>query len=233
MAPVSNRPSTLSLKGRALQLLAQREQSRAELRRKLLPYAALEDAVASAPAAVPDEPAFDDRPDGLDHPLDGGVPVRRRRPSPTVARRPTVRQAAASPGAAARVDALLDWLEAHGHLSEARFVESRVHSRAARYGTLRIRHELAQHRVDLPGDTARALQDSEPARAAAVWQRKFGAAPPDAAARARQMRFLAGRGFSADAIRRAVPAVERGAATVRRGDDLGDDDDSAGEAADG
>src|SRR4051812_27638936 len=34
-------PSALSLKGRALQLLAQREHSRAELRRKLLPYAAL------------------------------------------------------------------------------------------------------------------------------------------------------------------------------------------------
>jgi regulatory protein len=38
-----------------------------------------------------------------------------------------------------------------------------------------------------------------------VWARKFGGEPPpDAAARARQMRFLAGRGFSADVIRRVL-----------------------------
>ena len=207
-----HRPSTLSLKGRALQLLAQREQSRTELRRKLLPYAALED------LAAPDGPAFDDRPDAA---------APDRRPSPTVDRRPTFRQAAASPTAVARVDALLDWLEANDHLSEARFVESRVHSRAARHGTLRIRQELARHHVALPDDTARALRDSELSRAAAVWQRKFGMPPADAAARARQMRFLAGRGFSAEAVRRTVPAP----AGRPRGER--DEDDPPGQPDDG
>jgi regulatory protein len=40
---------------------------------------------------------------------------------------------------AVEVDALLQWLETHGYLSESRFVESRVHARQARYGNQRIR----------------------------------------------------------------------------------------------
>lgn len=105
----------------------------------------------------------------------------------------------------AEVDALLDWLEAHNHLSSARFAESRVHVRSARYGNLRIHQELARHDIDLAADAVEALRATELARARAVWARKFGASPPgDAAARARQMRFLAGRGFSADVIRRVV-----------------------------
>jgi regulatory protein len=48
------------------------------------------------------------------------------------------------------------------------------------------------------------LQASELDRARAVWQKKFGEAPEDASARAKQMRFLAARGFGADTIRRVV-----------------------------
>jgi regulatory protein len=39
-----------------------------------------------------------------------------------------------------------------------------------------------------------------------VWRKKFGAPGEDASARVRQMRFLAGRGFSADVVRRVVQA---------------------------
>jgi regulatory protein len=109
-------------------------------------------------------------------------------------------------GDAAAVDALLDWLVAERHLSEARFVESRVHARAARFGTRRIAHELAQHGTALDPAAAQQLAATELARARALWQRRFGStpAPADAATRARQMRFLAGRGFAADVIRRVV-----------------------------
>jgi regulatory protein len=110
-----------------------------------------------------------------------------------------------APPIEAEVDALLDWLEAHNHLSPARFAESRVHVRSARYGNLRIHQELARHAVELDDDAAATLRATELERARAVWARKFGTSPPgDAAARARQMRFLAGRGFSADVIRRVV-----------------------------
>jgi regulatory protein len=103
------------------------------------------------------------------------------------------------------VEALLDWLAAHRYLSEARFVESRVHARSARFGNRRISQELAQHGAALDATTAERLKVTEFDRARAIWQRRFGTAPPaDAATRARQMRFLAGRGFPAEVIRRVV-----------------------------
>jgi regulatory protein len=41
-----------------------------------------------------------------------------------------------------------------------------------------------------------------------VWQRRFGGPATDAADRARQMRFLAGRGFDTEVIRRVVKATD-------------------------
>ena len=114
------------------------------------------------------------------------------------------RRAPLSPEALAEVDSLLGWLAANGLLSDARFVEARVRVRAARQGNLRIHRELAQHGLRLTPDETQALKDSELARARGVWTRKFGAAASDAAGTARQMRFLAARGFSADVIRRVV-----------------------------
>ena len=102
------------------------------------------------------------------------------------------------------VDQLLDWLEAHGYLSDARFVESRVHARAARQGATRIKHELARHGLALEPEQASALRETEFARAQALWQRKFGTVATDARERARQARFLAGRGFAAETVRRIV-----------------------------
>ena len=102
------------------------------------------------------------------------------------------------------IEALLDSLAASGLLSEERFTESRIHARAPRYGNLRIRQELAQHGVTLDADTAQALQASELDRARAVWARRYGGPASDAAGRARQARFLAARGFSADVVRRVV-----------------------------
>ncbi len=162
-----------SLKARALQWLAQREQSRAELRRKLLALARERAAMAAGAAA--------------DECIGAAGP------------------ASQAADAVAEVDALLDWLAAHRHLSDERFVEARVHARAARYGNLRIRQELARHGTVLDLATAEQLKTSELARAHAVWARKFGGEPArDAAGRARQMRFLAARGFSADVIRRVI-----------------------------
>lgn len=109
-------------------------------------------------------------------------------------------------GAAAEqeVDALLDWLTGKGLLSAERFVESRIHARAPRYGNLRIRQELAQHGVALEPDAADALQASELDRARAVWIKRYGGLAPDAAGRARQARFLTARGFSSEVVRRVV-----------------------------
>jgi regulatory protein len=124
------------------------------------------------------------------------------------AARPTGTEPADAPAAqdrSAEIEALLDWLAAQRYLSEERFVESRVNARARRFGNRRIAHELAQHGAALDAATAEQLAASELQRALAVWQRKYGSSPAaDAPARARQMRFLASRGFSAEVIRRVV-----------------------------
>jgi regulatory protein len=190
-----------SLKGRALAWLAQREQSRSELRRKLLRCALLEDKAAALSAAG-----------GADEFEAFGTPEPR---------------AASAAPAAERVEDLLNWLAAHNFLCEERFVESRVHARAARFGNLRIRQELKQHQLQVPPEIAASLRETELQRARAVRERKFEHWPHDAASRARQARYLAGRGFSPEAIGRALRAdppgtehnaVERSANRANDGD---------------
>ena len=141
--------ATLSLKGRALRLLSQREHSRAELVAKLAPHVQ----------------------DGDD------------------------------------LAAVLDDLQARDFISEARVAESVVHRRAAKLGTQRLVQELRGKGLDedLVRATADRLRATELARAQAVWQQRFGGQPatrPEE--RARQMRFLAGRGFAGDVVRRVV-----------------------------
>lgn len=150
--PGRRRRPPLSLKGRALRLLTQREHSRTELERKLAPHEE-------------------------------------------------------EPGQLARV---LDELQAKGFISQARVVESVVHRRAARFGAARIRQELAGKGVDAEAvaQAMASLRSTELERAREVWRRKFGQAAVDAAGRARQMRFLASRGFATEVIRRVVAGAD-------------------------
>ncbi len=101
-----------------------------------------------------------------------------------------------------QLDAALDHLERENFLSDARFAEQRIAQRSARFGTRRIIAELKQHVLDeaqLASLTAQ-LRDTELSRARAVWEKKFGSAPKTPAERAKQMRFLAMRGFDANTI---------------------------------
>jgi len=104
----------------------------------------------------------------------------------------------------------LTGLAADGLQDDGRFIESFVNSRLARgQGPLRIRADLRQRGI------AEALVESHLAAAAIDWiaaarearQRRFGATrPADFQERARQARFLAGRGFSQEQIQRAMGA---------------------------
>ena len=100
----------------------------------------------------------------------------------------------------------LDELQAKGFISEQRVIESVLNRRAAKLGTARIRQELQGKGLDPQAVSAAltSLQTSERARAFDVWRKKFGAPPQDAQAAAKQMRFLAARGFGAEIIRRVV-----------------------------
>ena len=144
--------ATISIKGRALRLLAGREHSRAELEKKLASHEA-------------------------------------------------------EPGELARA---LDELQAKGFISEQRVVASVLHRRAARLGTGRVRQELQAKGIgaEAVAQAVDQLRATEVERAREVWRKKFGEPAPDAAGRAKQMRFLAARGFGTEAIRRVVRGGE-------------------------
>jgi regulatory protein len=110
----------------------------------------------------------------------------------------------------AEIEAVLDELERAGWLSAERYVASVVHRRAARLGTARVKAELQGHGLDpaLVAEAVQQLRGSELERAREVWQRRFGTPPSDPAQRAKQMRFLAGRGFAGDVIRRVVQGAD-------------------------
>jgi regulatory protein len=100
----------------------------------------------------------------------------------------------------------LDELQAKGFINEQRVIESVLHRRAAKLGTARIKQELQAKGLE-PQAVSQALmglQATERERALAVWRKKFGTPPADAQEAARQMRFLASRGFSGEVIRRVV-----------------------------
>ena len=149
---------SLSVKGRALRYLAQREHSRAELERK------------------------------LDRHVEGS----------------------ADGPAKAQIAAALDELSAHGLISEARVAESVLASQAPRYGARRLRQTLQAKGLEpaLVAHTLQQARSTELERARELWRRRFGKAPADAAERARQVRFLAGRGFEGEVIRRVVRGLE-------------------------
>jgi len=104
--------------------------------------------------------------------------------------------------------ALLDALQAKGFIDEARVAESVLHRRAPLLGTQHVLQELRRKGLgdDLVQRAAAQLTGSELERARAVWTRRFGSAPAadTPQERARQMRFLASRGFAADVVRRVV-----------------------------
>ena len=139
--------NTLSLRERALNLLARREHSRAELARKLSPH-----------------------------------------------------------GEADEIAALLDKLEQRKQLSDARYTESLMHSRAGKYGSRRLAHELREKGVSeaLIADAVDGAREGDLDAARAAWLKKFGVLPGDAKGRARQYRFLLGRGFPSEVVRRVI-----------------------------
>ena len=98
------------------------------------------------------------------------------------------------------ISSLLDQFEEKGWLSDRRFAESWVADHRARAGNIKLAYDLRQQGVPL--DIIEAVIhyncESEIERARAVWQKKFGSAPSNAAEKARQIRFMQSRGFTSD-----------------------------------
>lgn len=107
---------------------------------------------------------------------------------------------------AEQLEAVLDDMAASRFLCLERFADSVVHRKAARFGTARIKAELAQHQ--LPSHVAdavvRSLRDTELERAHELWARRFGEVAATPQEQARQARFLMARGFAGEVVRRVV-----------------------------
>ena len=101
---------------------------------------------------------------------------------------------------------MLDALEAEGFLSERRVVEQILHARGSRFGARRIARELSEKGIaeEAIATALQALRSDEVERAQAVWRKKFAQPPRTPAERARQVRFLQGRGFSFDTIMKVL-----------------------------
>lgn len=129
------------------------------------------------------------------------------------------------------IDSVISRLQRENWQSDERFVENFVQSREQRWGNQKIIQALSQHDLDSESlaELKDDLKDSEYQRACEVWIKRFGAkygidsyAPEadvdyealdeeeqqsfeeQAKEKARQMRFLASRGFSADVVYRVV-----------------------------
>jgi len=101
---------------------------------------------------------------------------------------------------------LLDAFEAKNWLSDQRFAVSYVADHHTRAGSVKLAYDLRQRGV--PSSTIEVVlndsRDSELGRARAVWQKKFGAPPTNAAEKGKQIRFMQSRGFTPEVIRRAI-----------------------------
>ena len=101
------------------------------------------------------------------------------------------------------IETVLNELGRSGLQSDARFAESYVRSQAARLGAARLRQTLRTKGVAAALiDASVAALPHEDERLHAVWEKKFGTPPADAREWARQARFLQGRGFAVETIRK-------------------------------
>jgi len=104
------------------------------------------------------------------------------------------------------LDSLLDELERRKQLSDERYAEQRAHVLSRKYGAARIRLDLRAKGV--PDDAAERVASDASAsdyqRAQAILTRRYRLPALTPEERAKRQRFLQGRGFSHDVIRRLL-----------------------------
>jgi regulatory protein len=107
------------------------------------------------------------------------------------------------------VTSALDHLEQHGLLSDSRAADALLSAKSPRYGSRRLKVLLQAKSLDpaLVSSTLARARETELERAQEVWRRRFGAPAADLKGRAKQQRFLAGRGFEAGVIELVLKAA--------------------------
>ena len=108
------------------------------------------------------------------------------------------------------IEAVLDDLARRKLISDERYAVARSETLARKFGAARVVRELRAKGVAAPRieEISDELQASELDRAREVWKKRFGTPARTPAERAKQGRFLQGRGFSFDVIRRVIRGLE-------------------------
>ena len=102
------------------------------------------------------------------------------------------------------VEAVLESLVSRKQLSDERFAHERARSLSRKYGAARIRHDLKVRGIakDIADQASRGFDDLEKARQ--ILHRKYRQPAATREEKAKRARFLQGRGFSYDVIRRLM-----------------------------
>ena len=103
-------------------------------------------------------------------------------------------------------DEVLDDLALHNWQSDVRVAASVSKVKGERYGNARVKHELKQQGLnsELIAEALASLASTELKRAHDVWLKKFGHPPVDLKDKAKQIRFMASRGFGFDVINKII-----------------------------
>ncbi len=104
------------------------------------------------------------------------------------------------------VGAILEDFKTRGWLSDKRFTDQLVHARQVKFGSAKVANELRQKGVadDLIANAVADVKTNELQNATEVWRKKFKTPASNRAEWAKQARFLQGRGFGFDVIKKVL-----------------------------
>lgn len=119
-------------------------------------------------------------------------------------RRELERRLAPFAESAEQLATLLDELAERNWQSDSRFAQQFTDSRGQKYGSRRLQQEMRQRGVSQEQISSVLDGRNDLALARQQWEKKFGSVASTPQERAKQMRFLAARGFAMDIIRQVM-----------------------------
>jgi regulatory protein len=104
----------------------------------------------------------------------------------------------------AELEEVINDLERQGFFNEERFATVFARSKGAKFGVMRVKQELAQHKLapELAQKVLSDLKVTELQRAREVWLRRFLNPPVSIEEKLKQQRFLMQRGFASETIQK-------------------------------
>lgn len=108
------------------------------------------------------------------------------------------------------IESILDDLQRGNWQSDTRYAAQLSKVKGERFGVARLKYEFKQKGLDdeLVQHELGLLKSSEFERAKAIWHKKFGAPPVDLKEKAKQVRFMASRGFTFEIVSKIIKNLD-------------------------